>query len=145
MLKVFLVEDEYIIRESIKKTINWEAEGFCLTGEAGDGERAYPMILKAEPDIVITDIRMPFMDGLELARLIRVKLPQTRIIILSGHDEFDYAREAIQIGVTEYLLKPISGATLLTAIHGVAQKIQADQAKLDYRAIYEKSMPKNKN
>ncbi|NJP41152.1 response regulator [Oscillospiraceae bacterium HV4-5-C5C] len=138
MLKVFLVEDEYIIRESIKKTINWAAEGFSLVGEAGDGERAYPMILKSEPDIVITDIRMPFMDGLELARLIRVKLPQSRVIILSGHDEFDYAREAIQIGVTEYLLKPISGATLLTAIHGVAQKIRADQSRIDYRAIYEK-------
>ena len=64
MLKVFLVEDEYIIREAIRKTVNWEKEGYELVGEAGDGERAYPLILNTQPDILITDIRMPFMNGL---------------------------------------------------------------------------------
>ena len=71
MLKVFLVEDEFVIREGIKNNIDWKAHGYEFCGEAGDGELAYPMIQKLRPDIVITDIRMPFMDGLELSRLIR--------------------------------------------------------------------------
>lgn len=67
MLKVFLVEDEIIVREGIKNNINWAAEGFVFAGEASDGELAYPLIQKARPDILITDIKMPFMDGLELS------------------------------------------------------------------------------
>lgn len=138
MLKVFLVEDEFIIREAIRKTINWEQEGFELTGEAGDGEKAYPMILKSRPDILITDIRMPFMDGLELSRLVRGSLPETKIIILSGYDDFSYAREAISIGITEYLLKPVTGAKLLETMKKVGADIAAEREKENYRAIYEK-------
>ena len=67
MLKVFLVEDERIMREGIKNNIDWEKEGFAFVGEAGDGELAYPLIQKTRPDILITDIKMPFMDGLELS------------------------------------------------------------------------------
>ena len=89
MLKVFLVEDEVVMRNGIKNNIPWEQEGFEFAGEASDGELAYPMIQKLRPDIVITDIRMPFMDGLELSRLIRKELPDTEIIILSGYQEFE--------------------------------------------------------
>lgn len=71
MLKVFIVEDEVIIREGLKQKIPWAAEGFCFAGEASDGELAYPLIKKEKPDILITDIRMPFMNGLELARLVK--------------------------------------------------------------------------
>ena len=71
MIKVFLVEDENIIRQGIKNNIEWKANGFELVGEAGDGEYAYPMILKSQPDILLTDIKMPFMDGLELSRLVK--------------------------------------------------------------------------
>ena len=109
-IKVFLVEDEVIIRSGVKKSINWEQEGYEFVGEASDGELAYPMILKEKPDILITDIRMPFMDGLELSRLVKKELPDIKILILSGYDEFEYAKKAIKIGVTEYLLKPISAA-----------------------------------
>lgn len=137
MLKVFLVEDEYIIRKAIRRTINWEQEGFVLSGEAGDGEKAYPMILESRPDILITDIRMPFMDGLELSRLVRSNLPQTKIIILSGYDDFSYAKEAISIGVTEYLLKPVTGAKLLETMKRIGTDIAAEQEKEKYRDIYE--------
>ena len=88
MIKVFLVEDEYVIREGIKRKIEWEKHGYEFCGEASDGELAYPMIQKANPDIVVTDIRMPFMDGLELSRLIKSNMPWVEIVILSGYQEF---------------------------------------------------------
>ena len=119
MLKVFLVEDEIVMREGIKNNINWEEEGFEFAGEASDGELAYPLIQKTRPDILITDIKMPFMDGLELSRLIKQEMPDIRIIILSGYDEFEYAKEAINIGITDYLVKPVSGAQLLAAVKKV--------------------------
>lgn len=128
MIKVFLVEDEFAIREGIRRTVNWEKEGFVLCGEAGDGEMAYPLILKEKPEILITDIRMPFMDGLELCRLVKEALPSVRILILSGYDDFSYAQEAIRIGVEEYLLKPLSEDMLLAKLRTVAEKIREEQA-----------------
>ena len=119
MISVFLVEDEFIVREGIKN-INWEAHGLSFVGEASDGELAFPLIKKKHPDIVITDICMPFMDGLELSRLIKKELPQTKILILSGHEEFEYAKDAIQIGVEEYLLKPINSDELLQVVRRAA-------------------------
>ena len=92
MLKIFLVEDEFVIREGIKNNIDWKANGYEFCGEASDGELAFPIIQKTKPDIVITDIRMPFMDGLELSRLIKKELPLTEIIILSGYEEIEYAK-----------------------------------------------------
>ena len=131
MLKVFLVEDEIIIREGIKNNINWEEEGLQFVGEASDGELAYPMIQNLKPDILITDIKMPFMDGLELSRLVKNELPESKIIILSGYNEFEYAKEAIKIGVTEYLLKPISSVKLLQAVKEVADKILEERKQIE--------------
>ncbi|MDO4633212.1 MAG: response regulator [Eubacteriales bacterium] len=127
MLKVFLVEDEIVMRNGIKKSIPWEQEGFQFAGEASDGELAYPLIKREMPDILITDIRMPFMDGLELSRLVKKELPQIKIIILSGHNEFEYAKTAISIGVTDYLLKPISSAKLLEAVKKVGAIIEKER------------------
>lgn len=127
MIKVFLVEDEIVIRRGIRNNVDWEAYGFELVGEAEDGERAYPMILRYEPDILLTDVKMPFMDGLELSRLVKKALPKTKIIILSGYDEFDYAKEAIKIGVSEYLLKPITSVSLIDALKKAAESIQEEQ------------------
>ena len=123
MIKVFLVEDEIIMREGIRQNIEWEKEGFEFVGEASDGELAYPLIQKLKPDILITDIRMPFMDGLELSRLVKQELPEIKIIILSGYDEFEYAKEGINIGITDYLLKPIAGAKLLEAVKKVEKSL----------------------
>lgn len=129
MLKVFLVEDEIIIRNGVKNNIPWEQEGFTFVGEAGDGELAWPLIKQTKPDILITDIRMPFMDGLELSGLVRKELPDTKIIILSGYSEFDYAKKAINLGVANYLLKPISGEKLLEAVKQVADIIREERAQ----------------
>lgn len=125
--KVFLVEDEIVIREGIRDTVDWGAAGYQFCGEAPDGEIALPLIRERRPETVITDIKMPFMDGLQLCRILRETLPATKIIILSGHDEFKYAQEAIQIGVTEYLLKPIVPQDLLAALRKVAHQIDEER------------------
>ena len=143
MLKIFLVEDEVVIRNGIKNNIPWEREGFIFAGEASDGELAYPLIIKAKPDILITDIKMPFMDGLELSRIVRKELPQIRIIILSGYNEFDYAKSAIEIGVTQYLLKPISSAKLLEAVKEVGALIEKEREQDRLLEEYRKEMNEN--
>lgn len=141
--KVFLVEDEMVIRRGIKNSIDWEKEGYIFCGEASDGELAYPMIIKEKPDILITDIRMPFMDGLELCKLVKKELPNIKILILSGYDEFDYAKEAICLGVTEYLLKPISSGKLLEALNGVSESIRREKEDKDLVRKYMEEMREN--
>ena len=109
MLKIFLAEDEVVVRETIKRMIPWEELGFELVGEAADGEMALPLLLRQQPDLLITDIKMPFMDGLTLARLAKKEIPGLKVVILSGYDDFNYAKQAIGIGVEDYLLKPMNG------------------------------------
>ena len=128
-IKVFLVEDEFVIRNGIEKSIKWEENGFEFVGEAGDGEVALPLILKTKPDILITDVKMPFMNGLELSRIVKQELPETKIIILSGYNEFDYAKEAINLSVTEYLLKPISAAQLLESLNKVKESLSNERER----------------
>ena len=106
MLRVFLVEDESTIRETLRDTVPWAQYGYAFAGEAGDGEMALPLIRQAKPDVLITDIRMPFMDGLALSRLVIQEFPNIKIIIISGYDDFEYAQQAIHIGVERFLLKP---------------------------------------
>lgn len=143
MLKVFLVEDEFVVREGIKNKIDWEAHGYDFCGEASDGELAFPLIQKLKPDIVITDIKMPFMDGLTLSRLIKKELPLTEIIILTGHEKFEYAKEAIKIGVAEYLSKPISGNELLAEVDALAVKIEERQKEQEIRDRYMSEIKEN--
>lgn len=133
MYSVFLVEDEIVIREGIKQLVAWEEYGFTFIGEAPDGELAWPIIQQRKPDIVITDIRMPFMDGLELSKLIKKELPYTIVIILSGHDDFTYAKEAIGIGVNQYLLKPLSKDQLIEVLLEVKKKRDEDLAQEQYK------------
>lgn len=140
MIKVFLVEDEVIMRNGIKRNIPWEREGFTFVGDASDGELAWPLIKKTQPDILITDIRMPFMNGLELSELVRKEMPDTKIIILSGYSEFDYAKQAITLGVTDYLLKPITSEKLMEVVKRVAAVILEERAQRDLVAQYRKEM-----
>lgn len=143
MLKVFLVEDEFVVREGIKNNIDWKAHGYEFCGEASDGELAFPMIQKLRPDIVITDIRMPFMDGLVLSRLIKKELPQIEIIILTGYEEFEYAKEAIKIGIARYLLKPINGEELLKEVDAIAVKINEKREEGEIKEKYKRDMEEN--
>lgn len=143
MIKVFLVEDEAIIRRGIRNNIPWEKEGYEFAGEASDGELAYPMIKKIKPDILITDIKMPFMDGLELASIVKKELPDIKIIILSGYNEFDYAKKAISIGVTDYQLKPISSEKLMETVKRVGAIIREEQAQKKLLEEYKRDNQEN--
>ncbi len=123
MHTVFLVEDEPLIRQSIRNAIEKSAELYTCIGEAGDGELALSIIQDLKPDILITDIKMPFMDGLTLARHAKSISPWIRIIIVSGHDEFELARQAIVVGVDDYLLKPVTGKDLFEALRKASERI----------------------
>ncbi|MGL5436694.1 MAG: response regulator [Lachnospiraceae bacterium] len=133
MIKVFLVEDEKIVREGIKKEIPWGKYDMELVGEASDGELAFPLIQQTRPDILLTDIRMPFMDGLELAELVKKEMPDIRIMFFSGYDDFEYAKKAIHIGASDYLLKPISSAQLLAALEQMSEQIVQLRNEKEYR------------
>ena len=127
MYKVFLVDDEIVVREGVRSSFPWDETEFRLVGEAPDGEIALNMLQDVKPDILITDIRMPFMDGLELCRRVRRSMPWIYIVILSGYDDFAYAREAISLGVKEYLLRPVSGEELLAVLERIAERIREDK------------------
>jgi two-component system response regulator YesN len=131
MYSVFIVEDEIVVREGIRNNIPWESTPYTLAGEAPDGEMALSILKDVKPDILVTDIRMPFMDGLALARIVKKTQPWVKIIILSGHDEFQYAREAISIGVEEYLLKPVSAQDMLQSLDKVAARIEEEKKRLN--------------
>ena len=108
MLKVLLVDDEPLAIEGMKNIIKWEKIGYNICGVAEDGEEAISIIRKTKPDVVVTDIRMPVLDGLELISLVKKRIDSNiKFIILSGYSEFEYAKKAMEFGVKHYLLKPV--------------------------------------
>ena len=115
LYRIILVDDEEEVRQSIIRKIDWTGAGFCVVGDAENGEEALEKVEALEPDLILTDIRMPFMDGLSLAERVRQKYPSVKIVIFSGYDDFDYAKQAIKLNVTEYILKPVN-VEELTAI-----------------------------
>ncbi|MCL2843119.1 MAG: response regulator [Oscillospiraceae bacterium] len=127
MYKVFFVDDEASMRTGIRESVDWDNSDFTLSGEAPDGELALSFMQEIMPDILIADIRMPFMDGLELSKRAKKAMPWIKIIILSGHDEFEYAKQAIEIGVDAYLLKPVTPKTLMETLNDVATKIDKER------------------
>ena len=129
MLKIFLAEDEVIVRETIKRMIPWENLGFELVGEAADGEMALPLLIRQQPDLLITDIKMPFMDGLTLARLAKKEVPGLKVVILSGYDDFNYAKQAINIGVEDYLLKPITKNALIERLTEIRSRYEDEKTQ----------------
>lgn len=136
MLKVFLVEDESIMREGLRDSIPWQQYGYEFVGEASDGEMALPLIRKFMPDVLITDIKMPFMDGLALSDIVTKEFPNIKVIIISGHDDFEYARRAIQVGVEQYLLKPITRNAMQKVLLEVREKIENEQAQKNYMEMF---------
>ncbi|MCG7377712.1 response regulator [Paenibacillus sp. ACRSA] len=129
MYRVLLVDDEEDVREGLVVEVDWEALDLRIVGLAENGREALEMAERVEPDIVITDISMPFMDGLELARRLRERNPLVKVVILTGYDEFDYARQAVSISVDEYLLKPFSAGHLMELLTRLRAQMAAEVAE----------------
>lgn len=140
MLKIFLAEDEVIVRETIKRMIPWEDLGFELVGEAADGEMALPLLLRQKPDLLITDIKMPFMDGLTLAKVAKKEIPGLKVVILSGYDDFNYAKQAINIGVEDYLLKPITKNVLIERLTEIRSRYEHEKTQKEYYEKFHREM-----
>lgn len=129
MYKLLLVDDEFFVRMGMRETIDWEKVGVEYIGDAANGKEGFRLACELKPDIIITDIRMPEMDGLELIDACRKQGLKAQFIVLSAHNEFDYAKEALQLGVCDYVLKPTAEEQLLQAVRkAVAVVEQANKA-----------------
>jgi len=131
MFKAVLIEDEIVIRENIRENFPWAENGIVLAGEAGDGEAALHLIEDVNPQIVITDIKMPFLNGLDLSRIILNQMPGIKVIIMTGHDDFELAQQALKIGVSDYLLKPVGMQELSASLLKVISRIQEEATLLE--------------
>ena len=142
---IILADDEQQILFGMKNGIDWESLGFSVVGTAQNGKEALELIEEYHPDLLISDIKMPFMDGLELSKIIHDNYINTKIILFSGWDDFEYARTAISYGVSQYLMKPIDYdemQKLLTNIHEELEKEYAEKLnRTRLENIYAESIP----
>lgn len=123
MIKVLIADDEPRIRRGIKNIINWEEEGFEIIGEAEDGEEALCIAKENKPDILLLDICMPFLNGIQLIEELNNILYKPIVIIISGHDEFNYAQAALRLKVFDYILKPIDKENLKSLIFKAREEV----------------------
>lgn len=132
MFRVLIVDDEPAIRHRLRNAIEWKKNGFEIAGEASDGEEALALVQDLKPEVVITDIRMPVINGLELAKRIKKLSPELHIVILSGYSDFEYAQEAIKYGVEEYLLKPVEENELEIVLGKIKNNIEDKMKMTNY-------------
>ena len=142
---ILLVDDEEEVIQAIIRKINWEELGFSVVGYADNGIKALEMIEESQPDVVMTDIKMPYMDGMELCSHIRREYPAMKIVLFTGFDEFEYAKEAVHLEVEEYILKPVNSVELINIFTKL--KIKLDQEISERRSMeklehyYTESLP----
>ena len=129
LYRVLLVDDEQDIREGISRKMDWLGLGFSLVGEAANGQDALELAETLRPDVILTDIKMPFMDGLELCRILTDRLPAARFVVFSGFDDFEYAKQAIQMNVVEYILKPINADELSDVLRRLKEQLDRERAE----------------
>ena len=126
---MIVADDERWIRERIALSINWAKAGVRVTGEAADGEEALLLSRDLKPDIIITDIRMPGLSGLDFIKQLKKTGIRTKIIIISGYSDFNYAQKAIKLGVTDYILKPVENSELLNIVKKCVRQIEAENVR----------------
>ncbi len=124
--RILLADDEEEVRKAIIRKIDWESLGFEVAGDADNGEEALEKIEQLKPDVVMTDIRMPYMDGLTLTARIRQKYPSIKVLIFSGYDDFEYAQQAIKLNVSEYILKPVNVEELTEILSRVRESLDEE-------------------
>lgn len=130
MIRLMVVDDEPMIREGIVNTVDWESLGIRVIATAGNGRDAMAKALAERPDIVITDIRMPIVDGIHFAREVKKKLPKVKIVFLTGYSEFEYAREAVRLGIEDYVLKPVNTEDLTALMKRLAEEVKKENASV---------------
>ncbi len=124
MYKVIFADDEAIYRKFLWHVIDWRAHGFQIVGEAGNGKEALELIKEKQPDIALLDINMPFLNGIDLAAAVKEQFPNTAVVMITGHSEFEYARQALKLNVDDYILKPFDEDELQTALAKVKSKLE---------------------
>ncbi|APO43370.1 two-component system response regulator [Paenibacillus xylanexedens] len=128
-LKVLIVDDEYLIRNLLRMRIDWEQQGMTIIGEASDAEEALNQVELLRPDIVFTDIYMPKMDGIELSGILMERYPNIKIVVVTGHDEFEYARQSVKLGISDFILKPIRASELLQVTAKLRAAIEQEMGR----------------
>lgn len=128
--KVVIIDDEYIMRQGMKHIMDWEKEGFQIVGEASNGQEGLDVIEREKPDIVMADVVMPVLNGIELSEILRKKYPEIQLIILSSYDKFEYVKSTFMNGAADYMLKPtLNPENLLEALNRAANKIPGMELK----------------
>ncbi|MGO4372275.1 response regulator [Paenibacillus sp. MCAF20] len=145
MYKLLIVDDEALVREAIQEGMNWESMGLVCAGTCEDGIEALEFIEREKPDIVMTDIGMPFMNGIELTRELSVRYPDIKVIILTGYDEFEYAQQALKMKVADYIMKPVTAMEMEEILVRIAGQMDMEnKQKRDYERLEQQlneSMP----
>ena len=135
---VLLADDEEEVIKAIRRQINWEGLGFSVIGFANNGVKALEMVEEFQPDVVLTDIKMPYMDGMELAKRIKAEFTTTKILFLTGFDEFEYAKEAVHLEVEEYILKPVNSTELINVFTQLKIKLDQEISEKRNAAVLQK-------
>jgi two-component system, response regulator YesN len=144
MLKVIIIDDEALVRVGLKSMINWEELGYEIVAEAANGQNGLDLIMKFRPDIVITDIKMPVMDGLEMMCSVLKANHKPKFVILSSYDEFQLVKQAMKLGAEEYLIKlDLEPEILLNTLTIIQEKILSEPGKTDEKERIEKGLPEN--
>lgn len=144
MYRMMIVDDEILVRVGLKSTIDWESIGFTIVAEASNGEQAYELFQKYSPDVVMTDIKMPKMDGLKLTELIKSQNPKVKVILLTCYDEFTYAREAIKLGASNYVLKSeIEDEELINLMKEIRSELDKEMDKIEKYSILQHQINSN--
>lgn len=130
MYSFLLIDDEVIIRDGVRDNIDWARHGYTFLGACADGRAGIEAIDTLRPDVVLTDICMPFVDGLDLARYVRDRYPSTKVILLTGYEEFEYAQEAVKLKVDDFILKPITADELRVLLDSLREQLDAEAKRL---------------
>lgn len=144
IIKVMIIDDEHLIRDLIKNCIDWNEIGMEIVAEASNAVEGLNLINKEKPDIILTDINMPVTDGLDMSKSILERYPDIKVIVITGYNEFEYAKRSIKIGVNDFILKPIDEDELRNSVLKLKDEIQDEYLKKkEYKDIKEKMVVYN--